>query len=363
MSNYKILNEKLDFLENKVKAFEAKQVGTLYHVCSLKDYIKYILPHDQLSSSGQYYNYLYGGNNYVSFTRDQRFVIDTRDEEYSFVFIQLVVDGNKLSENYKVAPYNDFAYTKGGKLKDNEDPTRREMEECVKGPIKNISKYIKEVRFDILATHELTNEPDILTLNKKRKSLKNLVYYKFLGSKSANIGINSGTPFDEALKAVDKWRIQESLQEQLFTYDEDEVKEAIKNGADVNKKHDADGYPLAYYCEDDDSVGIVKLLLKAGANPNIMADKDTPLLCAAIGNLCNKIVKELIKAGADIEQRDSDGLTPLMNAAYSGDPDIVNTLIKADADVNAKDSDGDNALQYTEDNKILNILKKAGAEE
>ena len=178
--NRRILEKRIARLESLANINEAKQVGTLYHVCSLKDYLKYILPHDQLSSSGQYYNYLYGGNNYVSFTRDQKFVIDTRDEEYSFVFIQLVVDGDKLSENYKVAPYNDFAYTKGGKLKDNEDPTRREMEECVKGPIKNLSKYLKEVRFDILATHELTNEPDILTLNKKRKSLKNLVYYRMI---------------------------------------------------------------------------------------------------------------------------------------------------------------------------------------
>ena len=45
LERYKF-NKRMSRLNNKV--FEAKHVGTLYHVCSLKDYLKYILPNDTL---------------------------------------------------------------------------------------------------------------------------------------------------------------------------------------------------------------------------------------------------------------------------------------------------------------------------
>lgn len=49
-------------------AYEAKQVGVLYHVCSADDLMNYIKPEDTLSTSGTYTNFLYGGNDWISFT-------------------------------------------------------------------------------------------------------------------------------------------------------------------------------------------------------------------------------------------------------------------------------------------------------
>ena len=97
--------------QDKSKMFEAKQVGDLYHVCSLKSLSKFIAPTDTLQGCGKYNNWLLGGDtDIVSFTRDSRFILHTwRDDEYPVVF-QFKVDGNKLSENYKVFPYNDFHY-------------------------------------------------------------------------------------------------------------------------------------------------------------------------------------------------------------------------------------------------------------
>ena len=50
-------------------------------------------------------------------------------------------------------------------------------------------------------------------------------------------------------------------------------------------------------------------------------------------------VKELIAAGADVNQKDDDdyGATPLTNASYKGYLEIVQELIKAGADVNQTD--------------------------
>jgi hypothetical protein len=355
------INESLNRIDEKLKVLEAKQVGTIYHVCSIKDYLKYILPKDTLQASGMYYNYAYGGDYYVSFTRDKNFVIDTRSEE-EVVFVQLVVDGDKLSENYKVAPYNDFAFDDEGNRKDD-DPKNREMEECVKGPIKNISKYIKEVRFDVVACHELTAEPDLSLLKRKRKVLQDLVYYRFIRGRDANFGIDSGASLKEFLAAMEKWMQKESRQELLFSYDEDDVADGIELGADVNQKHDADGYPIIYYCEDDDSVQIIKMLLKAGANPNVTNNDGIPALSFALDNMCDNIVKALLKAKADIEATDKNGATPLMHAVASDNAAMVKLLLKEGANVNAKDKSGKSVLQYTDKSSMIKTLQKAGAVE
>ena len=55
------LEQRITRLE-KLMGNERKQVGTLYHICDAKSFIKYVLPKDQLKSSGEYTNYLYGGH-------------------------------------------------------------------------------------------------------------------------------------------------------------------------------------------------------------------------------------------------------------------------------------------------------------
>lgn len=357
LEKYKF-NKRLANLENTI--CEAKQVGTLYHVCSLKEYLKYVLPNDQLSSSGRYYNYLYGGDNYVSFTRDKKFVLDTRDED--IILIQIVVDGDKLSEKYKIGPYNDFAFggSKGAVKKKKDDFRKREMEECVKGPIKNLSKYVKEVRFDISAAENLTSERELELLRRKRKSLSHLVYNKFLRDRSANIGVNSGASLDETLQAIKAWQAQESVQEMLFSYDLSEIKDAIEIGADVNRKHDANGYPLAFYSDDGDAAPYIKLLLKAGADPNIKVNDGQPLISYTIECMYDDLTELYIKAGANVNASDSNGVTPLMEAAAADNADIVRAIIAAGADVNAKDKDGDTALAYASDEEIEDVLEKAG---
>lgn len=170
--------------------YEAKQVGTLYHVCTLESYIKYIQPTDTLQASGTFKNKLYNNRNYVSFTRNQRFVIHLSSN--SNIRIQLVVDGDKLSENYKIAPYNYWAfplsYRDIDSSSDSEEnnaagfvydkPSNRQDEEVVKGPIKNLSRYLKEVRIDFV---QVPNDKDIELLEKYKQQLNEcVVYYPFI---------------------------------------------------------------------------------------------------------------------------------------------------------------------------------------
>ena len=160
--------------QDKSKMFEAKQVGDLYHVCSLKSLSKFIAPTDTLQGSGKYNNWFLGGDtDIVSFTRDSRFILHTwRDDEYPVVF-QFKVDGNKLSENYKVFPYNDFHYDVANGIPVEEKQTEipfREKEEVVRGKIHPFSKYIKEVYFDVG-----DNFPDLKRKDVWKKLFENLM--------------------------------------------------------------------------------------------------------------------------------------------------------------------------------------------
>lgn len=55
---------------------------------------------------------------------------------------------------------------------------------------------------------------------------------------------------------------------------------------------------------------------------------------------------QLLSSGIDSNTRDSEGLTPLMIAAYVNDPDIIELLLLNGADINACDNKGCTALVY-----------------
>ena len=142
---------------NKQNINEAKQVGDLYHVTNLEDIANYIAPKDTLSASGNYKNWLLNGrSDCVSFTRNKGFVVKTQKIQDSLVIFNFQVDGDLLSEKYKVRPYNDFAYDEEGNAEYEyalNYPKDLESEEVVLGSIKKFSKYVKSVRFNAIISN------------------------------------------------------------------------------------------------------------------------------------------------------------------------------------------------------------------
>jgi ankyrin repeat protein len=102
-------------------------------------------------------------------------------------------------------------------------------------------------------------------------------------------------------------------------------------------------------------VAAVRLLLEHGANPNLAnIYGDTPIMAAA-GLGSNEIdtrgrfktqpdqvacIDLLVKAGADINAQDRNGQTALHGAALFGYNDVIKDLVAHNANVNAKDSKG-----------------------
>jgi len=109
------------------------------------------------------------------------------------------------------------------------------------------------------------------------------------------------------------------------------VRDAIKNGADVNFRNNRGEIPLKYAMV----FGIVetaKILIENGAE---VKDKDILPELAAWGRGGAEMAELLIEAGADVDEETSGGYTPLIIAAGRGHTDIVRVLLEAGANINA----------------------------
>jgi ankyrin repeat protein len=154
----------------------------------------------------------------------------------------------------------------------------------------------------------------------------------------------------------------------------DEVKRAIEIGIEIDELG-AKGHTAlmvaAYYGHQS----IVKVLLAAGADPNLLSDDDglgsgmTALMLAAgsfFASNRQQILQLLITGGADVNQRGAGGKTALFAAALNGSGylDCVETLIAAGADLDLHNDRGHTVLTSVaaaENYAILNLLMQAGA--
>jgi len=105
---------------------EGKQVGTLYHFTSISNLLMLLDA-----------NTLYSKRKNICFTRNQNFISDNR--EVSGTDCRLEIDGDSLSNSYKIEPYNDEKFTEN-------NPVKLEQEERINEEIISpIIPYIKEI--------------------------------------------------------------------------------------------------------------------------------------------------------------------------------------------------------------------------
>ena len=123
----------------KFNLLEAKSVGTIFHFTSWVGLAK-ILKSNKLRFPYQY--------DYISFTRDP--ALWNHNESAYWGLYRITVDGNKLSNKYKIEPFDYFhdnrgiKYPKGSMLA---HPYPDEMEERVMSEIDNVKNYIIQVDF------------------------------------------------------------------------------------------------------------------------------------------------------------------------------------------------------------------------
>ena len=144
------------------------------------------------------------------------------------------------------------------------------------------------------------------------------------------------------------------------------VKVLVENGADIHFAA-TDGqkrYPL-YFATVISSTEVVEYLLSKGAA------KDLNRKPHLLGSICEnryspaEMITLVVKAGADPNLLHKDK-TPLVNAIEKGRADYVKALLEVKADVNWKDKKGKPTQEYalTQGSpEIIAMLKKAGAKE
>ncbi|HXL01820.1 MAG TPA: ankyrin repeat domain-containing protein [Candidatus Atribacteria bacterium] len=99
----------------------------------------------------------------------------------------------------------------------------------------------------------------------------------------------------------------------------------------------------------------VKKAIEAGANVNARDENGmTPLMHAAGANQNPEVIKVLLEAGAEVNARDEDGWTPLMQAAcFNQNPEVIKVLLEAGADGKIRCKEGKTAFDYAKENKHL----------
>ena len=110
----------------------------------------------------------------------------------------------------------------------------------------------------------------------------------------------------------------------------------------------------------------VKTMLSSGADINQKNRMGGTPLHTAIMNRQKAIAQLLIAGGADVNAKTNGGQTPLSEAVKSGDKELVEQLIAKKADVNAITGPGENALLLAKKSgnaEITDLLVKNGARE
>jgi ankyrin repeat protein len=139
----------------------------------------------------------------------------------------------------------------------------------------------------------------------------------------------------------------------------------LQKGALVDAKDKLGRTPLVNFAARAGSnIEIPKMLLAAGADPNIASakDDDSPSAlqyAAETGNL--ELAELLLAARADVNFQNQYGWTPLHQAVENARPEIARLLIAHGADVNVTNKLGKTPLALATNDEMKQLLIAAGA--
>src|ERR1700722_8630808 len=132
---------------------------------------------------------------------------------------------------------------------------------------------------------------------------------------------------------------------------------------EVNARED-DGATALDWAATRCNLEIAAMLLKAGANPNLTNEQGIGPLYLAIANGYPAMVQLLLAKGADPNVAREDGETPLMTAARLNQLEVMKTLLDHGAQLNAKEKKfGQTALMWATGHPAeVHLLVERGAD-
>ncbi|MDF2192938.1 ankyrin repeat domain-containing protein [Paraflavitalea sp. CAU 1676] len=160
---------------------------------------------------------------------------------------------------------------------------------------------------------------------------------------------------------------QFALWKAVWNDDEKMVELLLKNNADAKQlfKGKDGSFSCLSIASQEGFLNIAKLLVDAGADPNEKNFRGHSPLRIAARNGRTELVKYFVSKGAEADTRGDDGATPLEHAAGKGHLDIVTILVEHGANVNNQDNDKDFPLGEAARSgyiDIVNYLLSKGAD-
>ena len=126
--------------------------------------------------------------------------------------------------------------------------------------------------------------------------------------------------------------------------DKETLQEIIDCGANVNAVNKRGMTALLLGCSFG-HMDSVKVLLEAGADPNVIDKIGYSCMFAAVDGRCSReILQELMEHGAHVDTKRKDGTTALLCACRTGQSESVKFLLEAGADANISKPDGNTSL-------------------
>ena len=122
--------------------------------------------------------------------------------------------------------------------------------------------------------------------------------------------------------------------------------------------------PLAH-ASDWGRADVVRGLLDAGADVDLVDDRGRTALHLAAWKGRADIVRMLLDAGVDVDRASKSGRTALHNAAWLGHAEVAGAFLEAGADIDLVDGRGRTALDFALDEgepETIEVLRAAGAQ-
>ena len=137
----------------------------------------------------------------------------------------------------------------------------------------------------------------------------------------------------------------------------------LQRGASASVQSVFGTTPLHYAAWKDSTLHHVRELLRFGADVNVQNNQGSAALHYTVDNNSVQTASCLIQAGAQLDVKDEDGITPLLASLRADSPDLTRLLLALGASVRKKLSTGNTILHIAAEKsnvRTLLVLEESG---
>lgn len=170
---------------------ESKQVGIIYHYTNLQNFFSIINDNSLKSTGPDAFN-----EHFISFTRNKNLHKNDNINTLYGMTISLIIDGDKLSNNYKIEPIDYFSKNK----------KVQSFRGTNKYPDEDEERAVSNKKFEIKPLLKYLNGIYVIETNLEKQIIKMIeIYNKKMNKKTLDVSINNDV-FEISLNSIDEFK-------------------------------------------------------------------------------------------------------------------------------------------------------------